>query len=73
MSFVKEILDRMPQHPVRQVTCKCVAASPYTFYLEGDTTTPVPCRVKAGSTFAPGDTGMADWKSGSPPLCYKTT
>lgn len=73
MSFVKEILDRIPQRPARQVAVTCVTASPLTVHLEGDTTTAVPARAKAGSTFAPGDKGLADWRSGSQPICYKTT
>jgi hypothetical protein len=80
MSFVTELLDRMPQRPTRLVSVVCViapapAAVPPTlgkFYIDGNSTVAVPCRVQAGSTFTSGEAGMADWAPPSLPICFKT-
>jgi hypothetical protein len=80
MSLATEILDRIPSRPTKQVSVVCVTApapgaTPPTlgkFYINGNTTIAVPCRVQGGSTFTSGDSGMAEWTPPSLPICFKT-
>lgn len=72
MSLVSEILDRIPQRPLRLVSVTCVTVSPPTFYVDGDSTTPLPCAIQSGSVFTTGQSGMAYWAAPSLPICFKT-
>jgi hypothetical protein len=73
MSRASEILAKVQQRPTRIVSVTCVTVSPFTVYLDGDSTTPVRARIQAGSSFSSGDSGMAYWTSPSLPICFKTT
>jgi len=73
MSLVTEILGRIPPRPTRLVTVTCVSVTPFTVYLDGDSSTAVPARIQAGSTFDSGDSGWANWTAPSLPICFKTT
>lgn len=73
MSVVTEILARIPSRPTRVVTVTCVTESPFTVYIDGDSSAAFPARIQAGSTFSSGDSGWANWTSPSLPICYKTT
>lgn len=70
MTLVAEILDRMPAPPIRSIVC--VTTSPFTVYIDGDTTAVPGLRI-AGSTFGPGDAGYAIWNAPLPPICFKVT
>jgi hypothetical protein len=73
VSRAVEILNRIPQRPSRMVAVTCVTVSPFTVYIDGDSTTPVRARIQAGSTFSSGQSGMAYWTPPSLPICFKTT
>lgn len=71
MSLVAEILGRMPDPPIH--TFVCVTASPFTVYLDGDTTTAVPGLKISGQTITAADRGYAIWCPPLPPICFEVT
>lgn len=73
MSLASEILARIPERPTRVVPVTCVTTNPFTVYLDGDSTTPIPARAQAGSAFSSGQSGMAYWTPPSLPICFKTS
>jgi hypothetical protein len=74
MSFVSEILNRIPSRVTHPMVVVCVTEAPnFTVYLGGNSSVAVPARIQAGSTFSSGDSGMAYWTPPSLPVCFKTT
>jgi spore coat protein U-like protein len=73
MSAYTELLERIPSRPTRRVSVTCVTESPFTVYIDGDSSVAVRARVMAGSTFTSGESGLAYWTSPSLPECFKVT
>jgi hypothetical protein len=73
MSVVQEILARIPQRTSRQLTVVCVTESPFTVYIDGNSTAAFPARMQAGSTFTSGDSGYATWTPPSLPICFNVS
>lgn len=69
MSVVKELLDKLPDRPLKFKKMTVVVDSPLTVALEGGTSA-VPAISLTGEAFAPGTEGYAFWSPPIPPVVF---